>query len=226
MKNNDLLTKVYNALLAAFGSQHWWPGDTPLEIAVGAILTQNTNWTNVEKAIRNLKQADMLDLARLRDVNLRTLARLIKPSGYFNIKAKRLKAFVEWVCREFEGDLEAMFERSVQSLREDLLSVKGIGPETADSILLYAGGLPVFVVDAYTYRICRRHRLILEEATYDEVAEFFTDNLPEDVAIYNEYHALLVMLGKMICKRRKPRCDVCPIRDVFEEEPELAEDER
>jgi len=216
---------TYDALLAAFGPQHWWPGETQLEIAVGAILTQNTSWTNVEKAIENLKQADMLDLARLRDVHPRTLARLIKPSGYFNIKAKRLKAFVDWTWEEFGGDLDAMFERDVRSLREDLLSVKGIGPETADSILLYAGGLPVFVVDAYTYRICRRHRLILEDATYDEIAEFFTDCLPEDVALYNEYHALLVVLGKTICKRRKPRCEVCPVRDLFDGAPELLEED-
>ncbi|MEW6358091.1 MAG: endonuclease III domain-containing protein [Planctomycetota bacterium] len=224
MKNADLLMEIYKALLAAFGPQHWWPGETRVEIAVGAILTQNTNWSNVEKAIENLKAAGLLDLARLRDVDLRTLARLIRPSGYFNIKAKRLRAFINWIWKEFDGDFDAMFSRDLPTLREGLLSVKGIGRETADSILLYAGGMPVFVVDAYTYRVLRRHRLIVEDADYEEIAEFFTSNLPKDVALYNEYHALLVVLGKTVCKRRAPRCDACPIHDVFDEAPELADE--
>lgn len=222
MNTPELLMAVFHTLLKAFGPQHWWPGDTPLEVMIGAILTQNTNWTNVEKAIGNLKREGMLDLAGLKRIRPALLAELIRPSGYFNVKAKRLKAFVDWVWAEFDGDLDAMFHRNPTSLREDLLSVKGIGRETADSILLYAGQVPVFVVDAYTYRIFSRHGLVPEGADYEEIRELFEDNLPRDVTLYNEFHALIVALGKNICRRR-PRCEACPAREVFGSDPMIEE---
>jgi len=222
MKNSNLLTDVYDALLARFGPQNWWPGDTPLEISIGAILTQNTNWSNVEKAIARLKQAGMLSIKRLREVDERTLAELIRPSGYYNQKARRLKGFVEWMWTEFGGDVDAMLATAESGLRDKLLSLKGIGPETADSILLYAAEVPKFVVDAYTYRIFSRHGAIADDATYEEIAEFFEDNLPCEVALYNEYHALIVALGKNICKK-KPKCDECPLYSVFDGEPVLDE---
>jgi endonuclease-3 related protein len=207
---SELLLKIYRILLKAFGPQHWWPGETPLEIIVGAILTQNTNWTNVEKAIANLKSSGLLDARALKRVPVEKLAPLIRPAGYFNIKARRLKNFFDWLAANYEGDLERMFKRATSALREELLEVRGIGPETADSILLYAGQKVSFVVDAYTYRIFFRHQLVPTETTYDEVKEFFESNLPREVALYNEYHALLVALGKNYCKPR-PLCAECPL---------------
>jgi len=210
MDKSRLVVKIYKVLLKAFGPQHWWPGDTPLEVIVGAILTQNTNWTNVEKAIANLKAASLLDAKRLKDVRIEKLAELIRPAGYFNVKARRLKNLFEWLAAHHEGDLDRMFARPLSALREELLEVRGVGPETADSILLYAGQKPSFVVDAYTYRIFSRHQLIPADSTYDEIKEFFESSLPEDVKLYNEYHALIVALGKKFCKPR-PLCAECPL---------------
>ena len=210
MDKSRFLLKIYTILLKAFGPQHWWPGDTPLEVIVGAILTQNTNWTNVEKAIANLKAAGLLDAKRLKGVRIEKLAELIRPAGYFNVKARRLKSFFEWLAAHHEGDLDTMFARPLSALREELLEVRGVGPETADSILLYAGQKPSFVVDAYTYRIFSRHQLIPTDTTYDEIKEFFESSLPEDVQVYNEYHALIVALGKSYCKPR-PLCAECPL---------------
>jgi len=214
MNTPQTLLRIYETLLEFFGPQGWWPGQTKTEIAVGAILAQNTNWKNVEKAIANLKARGLLDVRALRDLPPEELAELIRPSGYFRIKAKRLKKFVEWVCREYDGDVDRMLEADLYDLRAGLLSVSGIGPETADSILLYAGERPVFVVDTYTYRVFVRHAMVPEDANYEELREFFESNLPEDVALYNEYHALLVALGKNYCRPR-PLCDKCPLAKLL-----------
>lgn len=207
------LLPIYTALLDHFGPQHWWPGDTPLEVLVGAVLTQNTNWGNVSRAIANLQGENLLSFAALVSLPEAVLAEKIRPSGYFNLKARRLKNLLALISREEPaGDLDRFFSRETPALREKLLTVKGIGPETADSILLYAAGKPVFVVDAYTYRMLRRHGLIGEETSYAEMQELFMDNLPADVQLFNEYHALIVRLGKEYCKKSRPRCQHCPLR--------------
>lgn len=214
MKKGKTLLKVYERLYKTFGPQHWWPGETPFEVIVGAILTQNTNWGNVEKAISNLRTEAILSPEGLRDANHNHLAMLIKPSGYFNIKAGRLKHFIDYLYKRHGGSLKKMFSLDLMELRQELLQVKGIGPETADSILLYAGGYPVFVVDAYTVRIFQRLGILLEDVTYHEVQEIFMDTLNHDVDMFNEYHALIVSLGKELCKP-KPRCEGCPLLEEF-----------
>jgi endonuclease-3 related protein len=196
------------------GPQQWWPGETPFEIVIGAILTQNTNWSNVEKAIKNLKTAGKLSPEEIYGLGITDLAQLIRPSGFFNIKARRIKTFIDWLFSKYGGKLHEMFAQDLQTLRNELLAVKGIGPETADSILLYAGNFPTFVVDAYTYRILSRHGFIPEETTYDEMKAFFEENLPRDVKLFNEYHALLVNIGKMFCRPKK-FCEQCPLRDFL-----------
>lgn len=207
------LVTIYTALLDHFGPQHWWPGETPFEVMVGAVLTQNTNWTNVSRAIGNLREENLLSLAALASLPEAVLAEKIRPSGYFNLKARRLKNLLVLVSQEEPaGDLDRFFSLETISLREKLLSVKGIGPETADSILLYAAQKPVFVVDAYTYRMLTRHGLIGEETDYVEMQELFMDNLPADVKLFNEFHALIVRLGKEYCKKSMPRCQLCPLR--------------
>ena len=211
-RQTDLLMSFYDKLLKRFGPQHWWPGETPFEVMVGAILTQNTNWTNVEKAIAALKLADLMEPRRLFAVDPPLLARLIRPAGYYNVKTKRLRAFLKWLLDEHGGRVESLRKRSLDALREEILTVKGIGRETADSILLYAVGLPTFVVDTYTYRILLRHGLILPEADYDEIKALFEENLERDAALYNEYHALIVACGKGHCKPR-PACAGCPLED-------------
>lgn len=204
------LREMYDAMLAAWGPQGWWPAQTPTEVIIGAILTQNTAWRNVERAIENLRSAGALDWAVLRDLPFEVLAELIRPAGTFNVKTRRLKGFVNWLWERFDGQLERMFATPLYALREELLSVSGIGRETADAILLYAGGLPTFVVDAYTARILRRHLLIDEDAGYEDIKDLFESNLPADPALFNEYHALLVQAGKTHC-RPKPRCEGCPL---------------
>lgn len=215
MSNNHLrksLEDIYEKLYRCFGPQDWWPGDSPFEVIVGAILTQNTNWQNVARAIDNLKKAKVLTPAKLHSLPLNKLAQLIRPSGYFNIKAKRLKSFLGFLFKNYQGKLDKMFSLTSDELRQKILAVKGIGPETADSIMLYAGGFPVFVVDAYTKRIFSRKKLFSEDADYHRVQEIFMDNLKKDVQLYNEYHALIVRLGKDFCKKTKPKCAICPIR--------------
>jgi endonuclease-3 related protein len=207
------LLNIYNILLDHFGPQHWWPGDTPFEVMVGAVLTQNTNWTNVSRAIDNLKEAGLLTPGALAALPEEILAQHIRPAGYFNLKAGRLHNLLALIT-EYEGGLDGLFAEDTASLRTLLLSVRGIGPETADSILLYAAERPVFVVDAYTHRILSRHALIAEEADYYEIQETFLDELPEDTALFNEYHALLVRLGKEFCKKSTPRCPDCPLDGI------------
>jgi len=209
------LTRFYNRLFETYGPQHWWPGETAFEVIVGAILTQNTAWQNVEKAIARLKQARLLAPHALYCVSEKRLASLIRPSGYFNVKAKRLKGFIRFLFKEYRGSLEAMFKEPLESLREKLLRVKGIGPETADSILLYAGGYPTFVVDAYTRRVFSRHRLVPEDEGYEPLKRFFTSRLPSDAALFNEYQALLVKVGKERC-RKQPLCNGCPLEEFLE----------
>jgi endonuclease-3 related protein len=207
---SETLSEIYEMLYDAFGPQHWWPGETPFEIITGAILTQNTSWTNVEKAIANLKSAGYLTPDALHRIDAAQLAELIRPAGYFNIKAKRLKSFVDWLFDDYGGELANLQNISTSRLREELLAIKGIGRETADSILLYALERPVFVVDAYTARITLRHSLIEPGADYEQLRQLFESNLPEDVQLFNEYHALLVRIGKEFC-RPKARCSGCPL---------------
>ncbi len=205
------LLRLYDAALTALGPQHWWPAESRFEVAVGAILTQNAAWTNVERAIANLKHARLLTPEALARVPLRTLARALRPSGYFRVKARRLKAFIQHLSRRHGGSLRRMLAQPLPTIRAELLSVPGVGPETADSILLYAGDHPIFVVDAYTRRIFSRHRLVPQEITYEDLQRLFMANLPNDPALFNEYHALLVHVGKEFCRSR-PRCEACPLK--------------
>lgn len=214
-KNSKKLTEIYNRLYSHFGPQHWWPGDSPIEIAIGAILTQNTAWSNVEKAINNLKKEKLLNVSSLLKVPKRKLARLIKPAGYFNIKADRLQHFFKYLKKEkCDNQLKSLRRYPTSKLRKDLLDVKGIGPETADSILLYALNRPVFVVDAYTKRVLGRHGLMPDGAGYEEIRQFFEGSLKKSAPLYNEYHALIVRLAKEHCKT-KPRCQECPLKCFF-----------
>lgn len=209
---SDRLDLFYKKLYAFFGCQHWWPANTAFEVIVGAILTQNTNWLNVEKAIYNLKKHKLLEPYKLYRLSEKRLASLIRPAGYFNIKAKRLKAFLHFLFESYQGDLKKISQIDTQLLRRRLLSINGIGPETADSILLYALDKPVFVVDAYTRRILSRHRFISRGASYDETQNLFMENLKNNVKLFNEYHALLVRLGKEFCLKNKPKCEICPLK--------------
>ena len=212
-QTTNLLVEIFDKLLKVFGPRHWWPGDTHFEIMVGAILTQNTSWVNVEKAIQRLKEEQVLTASGIHQLKKSELASLIRSSGFFRIKADRLKALVEFLLEEYEGKLVKMEKESLGTLREKLLSVKGIGPETADSILLYALEKPIFVVDAYTKRILSRHGMIPGNASYSEIQDLFMNNLPLDERLFNEYHALLVHLGKTSCKKN-PKCDICPLKGI------------
>lgn len=211
--NNSQLLDLYDRLYHYFGPSHWWPGESPLEVMVGAILTQNTAWSNVEKALRRLKAEEALSASFLDQVDQMVLSEWIRPAGYFRIKAGRIKNFFNFIIRQYEGQINKMKDQPLDFIRSQLLSVKGIGPETADSILLYALEMPSFVVDAYTHRIFSRHRLIDEEIGYEELRAYFMDRLPNDPQLYNEYHALLVRLGKEFCKKTNPRCEECPLSE-------------
>ncbi len=208
-----ILLELYKRLYGAYGSMHWWPGDTPFEVIVGAILTQNTNWRNVEKAIQNLKEKGVLNPKGIHQLERNQLAFLIKPSGYFRIKADRLKAFLNFLFKNYNGNIDNMKKEEMETLRPKLLEVKGIGPETADSILLYGLRKPIFVVDAYTKRILSRHGIVSEKASYEEIQKFCMNHLPHKENLFNEYHALLVHLGKTLCKR-VPRCGICPLEGL------------
>ncbi len=211
MTNSERIRKFYQALYKKFGPQGWWPAETALECILGAVLTQSTSWKNVEKAIDNLRRGNLISVEGINSITADELVLLIRPSGYYNQKAIKIKNFISFLVDEFSGSLELMFATERSQLRKKLLSIKGIGPETADSIMLYAGGIPVFVVDAYTWRVLLRHGLAPEATSYDEIQELFTDSLSEDAAIFNEYHALLVRLAKEHCKKRDPVCSGCPL---------------
>ena len=214
MTTRSELMEIYRRLLASYGPQHWWPGQTPFEVIVGAVLTQNTNWTNVEKAINNLKKRSLLTPEGIHNLGgAEQLAEVIRPAGYYRVKAARLGNLVNWMFDNFDGDLQRMFATPLRQLREMLLSVNGIGKETADSILLYAGHLPTFVVDTYTYRVLRRHGLIEPDSDYERIKELFEEALDQDVQLYNEFHALLVRVGKEHCKPRAI-CPGCPLEEL------------
>jgi endonuclease-3 related protein len=210
MKNLSL-EQLYEKLYSQYGPRNWWPADTRFEVIIGAILTQNTSWSNVEKAISNLKSANMLEPEKLKMVHIKTLEKAVHPSGYFRQKARRLKDFNNYLIDQYNGDLDKMFSRPLDELRKEMLQQKGIGPETADSILLYAGNKPIFVIDAYTRRLIGRLGLS-DKLTYEDLQVFFMENLPEDVQLFNEYHALIVVFVKNIC-RPKPVCDHCFLND-------------
>ena len=216
MKASKKLRKIHKALLDHYGPQNWWPGDSEFEICIGAILTQNTSWHNVEKAIGNLKAGNLLKPEALYKLPVYELAQLIIPSGYYNIKADRLRNFLEFLVAQNGGSFKRVFSGGIDEVRKRLLSVRGIGPETADSMILYAGGLPVFVIDAYTMRIFTRLGLCRQNVSYPDLQRLFMNNLkPADTSLFNEYHALLVRLGKQVCKK-KPVCSECPIAEMCE----------
>lgn len=203
---------IYSALFDHYGPQSWWPAETSFEMIVGAVLTQNTNWKNVSRALNNLKEANLLELNSLNAISHDELAVFIHPAGYYNLKAKRLKNLLRMITTEYGGDLQALFDEDLDSSRSRLLQVNGIGEETADSILLYAAGQPIFVVDAYTHRVFSRHHLVEEECSYADIQEKFMDNLPREVSLFNEYHALIVRVAKEYCKKSNPRCGLCPLK--------------
>jgi endonuclease-3 related protein len=209
------LTDVYGRMFEAFGPQHWWPGEGRFEMMIGAMLTQNTSWRNVERAIDNLRQADLLEPHALYAVPLEELEELLRPAGYFRVKARRLRNLLQFLVERYDGSLDAMFQTALPELRGQLLEVHGIGPETADSILLYAGFMPSFVVDTYTHRIFARHGWIGFDADYDQIQDYIQGELPADVPLYNEFHALLVRVGKDHCRKSKPQCAACPLRELL-----------
>lgn len=218
----ELLMEFYEALHERFGHRNWWPGDSPFEVCVGAVLTQNTSWKNVAKAIENLKAASVLDPLSIYALNRDELANLVRPSGYFNVKAERLKNLVGYLVEQHEANLRSLFENPQDGLREELLSINGIGRETADSIILYAAEKPIFVVDAYTRRVLLRHGLISEKEDYDAVQDLFHRSLPRDVALFNDFHAQFVAVGHNYCKKT-PMCEQCPLqRFLCEGQPKVA----
>ena len=211
---DNIFTEVYQRLFDHFGPQGWWPGETPIEIIVGAVLTQNTNWRNVSKAINNLRDADFLSYDTLKLLSVDEVAHYIRPSGYYNLKAKRLKNLLVMIEEVYSGELDLFMQDSQESGRENLLSVKGVGPETADSILLYACGHPAFVIDMYTHRVFSRHQLVDEETDYESMQNLFVSQLSEDVQLFNEYHALIVRVASTYCKKTNPLCEECPLQGI------------
>jgi len=209
---NSALHRYFIALFDVYGPQHWWPGRSRFEVIVGAILTQSTSWANVEAAIANLRKARLLNPAAMKEISLTKLAKLIRPSGYFRQKAKKLKAFVKFLSEEHDGSLSRMFRTPTAVLRSQLIGVHGIGPETADSILLYAGQHRVFVIDAYTRRILERHNLATVKDSYEDLRVRFESELPNDPQLFNEYHALIVQTGKRFCRKSVALCRACPLK--------------
>lgn len=202
---------IYTCLYAAYGPQEWWPADSPFEVVLGAVLTQNTRWENVRMALDNVRCAGVLApgaLASLDEVELQTL---IRPAGFFRQKSATLQRVLDVLMGEFGGSLEMFLAGDTSRVRARLLDIKGVGPETADSILLYAGDHPIFVIDAYTRRICSRIGVCEPDAGYAELQDMFMQVLPQDVQMYNEYHALLVELAKRCCSKKRPACDTCPL---------------
>jgi len=205
------LRDIYDVLYDYFGPQHWWPAESAFEVVVGAVLTQNTNWRNVSKAIDVLKQEGVLSFTGLASLSVEHLAGMIRPSGYYNLKARRLKNLIQMIGGRYDGSLESLLEDELHHAREQLLTVKGIGPETADSILLYGGNHPIFVVDAYTHRVFSRHNFLADECDYQTAQELFMDNLPHEAELFNEFHALIVKTAKKFCKKKNPLCESCPL---------------
>jgi len=212
--------EIFNNLHDYFGQMNWWPGETPFEVVIGAILTQNTAWNNVEKAIYNLKKNNLLIPEKMAALSHDEMAALIRPSGYYNIKTKRIKSFLSRLISKHNGSLDMLFSLNKEELRHELLTISGIGQETADSIILYAANYPIFVVDTYTRRFLIRHNLLCGDEDYHQIQEFFQDNLAEDIQLYNEFHALIVNLGKEFCRAKKPLCHLCPLKNVLNE-PDL-----
>jgi len=204
----DTLLDVYHRLFDRYGRQHWWPADGPFEVIIGAILTQSAAWSNVEKAINNLKAGSLLSVDALLRLSVEELARLVYPSGYYNVKTAKIKSFVHWLSEHYDGSLERLFSLEGPLLRRELLSVHGVGEETADSIILYAAHKPVFVIDAYTRRIAGRLGLAPQANSYAAWQDLFMRHLPHDESLFNEYHALFVCHGKSICKKN-PHCERC-----------------
>jgi endonuclease-3 related protein len=209
-----LLLDIYDRLMAQYGSQHWWPAEEPFEVMVGAILTQSAAWSNVEKAIGNLRKVGALSPQGIRRLPLSKLADIIRPSVYYNAKAHKLKSLAHWLGESYDDDLARTFASDTSRLREQLLSIHGIGPETADSIILYAAGQPIFVVDAYTRRIINRLGLAPADDSYGACQALFMANLPADVRLFNEYHALMVRLAKGVCRSRQRLCGQCCLNEV------------
>lgn len=210
-KQRCWIEDAYKRMNEHFGALHWWPAETSFEMAVGAILTQNTTWTNASSAVERLRDSGLLDPFTMYRADSRHISDAIRPAGFYNIKTDRLRAFIDFLHERYGGSMEAMFAEETGRLREILLAVHGIGRETADSILLYGDNRPVFVVDAYTKRILERHGLAEQHWSYDDVQSLFQENLPRNAALFNQYHALLVNTGKLFC-RRLPRCGECPLR--------------
>lgn len=215
---DELLPGVFERLLARYGAQGWWPAAGPFEVMVGAVLTQATAWGNAARAVANLRAADALDPAALRRMDLEAVAAFARPSGYYNSKARKLKALAAFIGAEFGDDIAAMRAADCGDMRRALLGVHGVGEETADAILLYALGKPAFVIDAYARRLLGRllggdAGAAVAKAPYGELRRLFTDALPPDAAMFGEYHALIVRHGKDAC-RQTPRCDGCPLRGV------------
>ena len=209
-RRHALIKGVFHRLLSALGPQYWWPADSAFEVIVGAILTQNTAWRNVKQAIGKLREHDLLRIEAINALSLPELASLIRSSGYYNQKARKVKAFCEHLESHWQNNLDGFLRQDLDELRTELLSLHGIGPETADSIILYAAHQPSFVVDAYTYRIFHRHDWVPEAIAYEELRSFFMDAMEPDVAWFQEYHALLVRTGHLYC-RRNPACNSCPL---------------
>ena len=207
----EKLFSLYNQLLAQHGHRKWWPAGTPFEVALGAILTQATSWRNVEKAMENLRNADAFTAEQIASISQAALERLIRPSRYFRMKAQKVRAFVDYIA---ERPLHVMFQQDVPELREELLSIYGVGPETADTIILYAAGKPSFVVDSYTYRLFSRLGWVEGRYNYAKLRALFMDNLPHDVDLFNEYHALIVGHGARICHKKTPNCQECRLRET------------
>ncbi len=210
---NQLLQNIYHQLIDAYEPQHWWPAEEPFEVMVGAMLTQSVAWLNVEKAIASLKAAKALSPQALRRFSLSEIATLIHPCGYYNAKARKLKSLAHWLGEYYDDNLSKLFALAIDQLRQQLLSIWGIGQETADSIILYAANKPIFVIDTYTRRIINRIGLTPDSDSYHAYQALFMDKLPADVTLFNEYHALLVCLGKHVCRNR-PLCQQCCLRNI------------
>ncbi|WP_232363745.1 endonuclease III domain-containing protein [Desulfogranum japonicum] len=207
------LGNIYAKMHKHFGPQNRWLAETPLEMMIGAILGQNSSWVNVDKALASLREAKLLEVEKILTTPLDRLADYLRPAGYYNIKAQRLRNLCQCINDLTGGNVEKFLAFDQVELREILVSVKGIGPETADSILLYAAGQPVFIVDSYTFRIFYRHQLLADSVTYYELQELFMDNLSHDVQTFHEYHALLVLVGKKFCRKSHPLCSKCPLQE-------------